>query len=248
MSRAIKKQLLMIIGLVSICLLANAQGEKHIRNGNEFYEEQAYQKAVKEYQKAIKESPEQFNAHFNLADAYFHQKRDSLAKDHFSQALNNAKDRNQRADAYYNLGNVELRNKKYKEAISHFQKALSNKPGFANAQYNLSYAMKKLQEEEKNKKSQKPENKDQNKQSEEQNNGQDQQNKDQNQSQNQQQNPPQKPEPSNKGEQTEGKEPELTEEQLDAMLQASRRQEKEIQKRIMQYKLRAKPKHNQKQW
>ena len=139
-----------------------AQENKLLRSGNELYDEGEFEKAGEHYQKAIDANEESFKAYFNLGDALYEQKKDSLAIDHFKQAVTRAVNKNDRADAQYNLGNIALRQKKWQEAIDYYKQSLMNHAGNHKAQYNLSLAMKRLKLEKEHSKSQNKEKKGQN--------------------------------------------------------------------------------------
>jgi Ca-activated chloride channel family protein len=141
-----------------------------VERGNALLEEGKPREALSLYDTAAKRQPEAAGVHYNRAAA--------LAKlgrlDEARQALlaaTQTRDRSLRAKAFYNLGNVLHQLKRYDEAATAYQNALRHNPRHNAAKWNLELTLKrkreKDQKDQKNQKDQKDQKqKDQNNQKE----------------------------------------------------------------------------------
>ncbi len=164
---------LLILLVVAAVLPSEAQQErKFIREGNELFEKQDFEKAEVEYRKAADKKNESFEAAFNMADALYKQKKYDEALQQFSALAKQETDKQRLGEIYHNIGNTLLSMDKTEESIEAYKESLRNRPGSEETKYNLEFARHKQQQD--NKDQNKDQNQDQNK---------DQQNKDQNKDQ-----------------------------------------------------------------
>lgn len=105
-----------------------------LERGNNYYHQQRFQRALKEYKTALKIHPENKDALFNLANTYVSLAEVDLAIETYNQLLVLDPDD---AMAYNNLGNVYEGVGDYAEAENHYKKALDVFPDFAPALSNL---------------------------------------------------------------------------------------------------------------
>lgn len=204
-------------------MVANAQSTRGLINdGVDLYKEKKFSDAEVNFKKGAEKSPESFEAKFNLGDAYYKQQRYDEAIKSFQSALANAKTDEQRAKIFHNVGNSFLKAQKVKESIGAYKEALKLNPNDQETKYNLSYALNML-----------------NNQNQDQQNQQNDQNKDQNkdQKQNQQNQNQQKQQQQNQQQQSQQqKEQELTKQQAEAILNALKENEKDLQKQLRKIK------------
>ena len=205
-----------------------------VNDGVDLYNEQKFADAEVNFKKGTEKAPNNFEAKFNLGDAYYKQQRYDEAMKSFQSAFVDAKNDMDKSKLYYNIGNSLLKSQKIKESIGAYKEALKLNPDDYEAKYNLSYALKQLnnpdqnqqQNQDQNQDQNKDQNKDQNQQNQDQQK-QDQQNKKQDQQKQDQQQQPQS---------QEQKEQELTKQEAEKILNALKENEKDLQKQLRKVK------------
>lgn len=219
---------LMILILVFISVLLEnhiyAQSTRSLVNdGVDLYNEKKYADAEVNFKKGSEESPQNFEAKFNLGDTYYKQERYDEAMKSFQSAFVDAKDDLEKAKLYYNIGNSLLKSQKIKESVGAYKESLKLNPTDQQAKYNLSYAINLLknpnQDQQKNQDQNKDQNKDQKDQQDQNQQNQDQQKQDQQQQESQEQ-----------------KEQELTKQEAEKILNALKENEKDLQKQLRKVK------------
>ena len=195
-----KRILLITIFLLAISISFSQKERKYIRSGNRDYLKKDYGNSEVDYQKAASIDTASFAANFNLADAYYEQKKYDDAEKKLIKLSNSHPDKANLADIYYNLANTQLRQaekmlsqnkaqdamKKISQSIDNYQNTLIINPTDKDAKYNLSYAseiLKKLKQQQQQKNNQNNQQQKNNKDKENQNKGK-KQNKDRNQGKN----------------------------------------------------------------
>ena len=258
---------LLILFVVFGVLSSQAQQErKFIREGNELFEKQDFEKAEVEYRKAADKKNESFEAAFNMADALYKQKKYDEALQQFSALAKQQTDKQRLGEIYHNIGNTLLSMEKTEESIEAYKESLRNRPDSEQTKYNLEFARHKQQQDNKdqNQDQNKDQNQDQNKdqQNQDQNKDQkdqnqdqkdqDQQNKDQNQDQ-QDQNKDQKDQKKdqqdqNKDQQNKDRqdrqdqkdrqpqEGKISKEDAERLLEALQNDEKDVQEKVQKQK------------
>ena len=109
---------LLILFVVFGVLSSQAQQErKFIREGNELFEKQDFEKAEVEYRKAADKKNESFEAAFNMADALYKQKKYDEALQQFSALAKQQTDKQRLGEIYHNIGNTLLSMEKTEESI-----------------------------------------------------------------------------------------------------------------------------------
>lgn len=182
---------LLLVGMNGIA----QQDNRHIRQGNSYYDEGQYKKAEIEYMKSAQSPKTAQKGIYNLGDALYMQNNYMQATAAFDSLRTFKLDDETRAKTYYNLGNSLLKvaidssqmaGQVLPQSIEAYKNSLRLNPQDADARYNLAYAQKMLQQ---NQQQQDQQNKDQ--QNKDQQNKdqqkQDQQKQDQKQNQDQQQ-------------------------------------------------------------
>ena len=156
-----------------------------LNEGNQAYKNGDFNKSSSNYEKSLSEDKKNLAAFYNSGNASYMSGDFESARESFNSFISKTNNIDDKSKAHYNIGNSFLTEyaKEAKEkgqapssdilknAIKEYQQSLRFNPNDKDARYNLSYAMKLLQNQEK----QEQENKDQNKDQE---NKEDQDNKD----------------------------------------------------------------------
>lgn len=229
--------------IISIFLLgtigqALAQQErKYIREGNDLFDKQDFEKAEVEYRKAADKKADSFEAAFNMADALYKQKKYDEALKQFSALAEKEKDKKRLGEIYHNIGNTLLSMEKTDESIEAYKESLRNNPNSEQTKYNLEFArhqkqQQQQQNQDKNQDKQEQnqnqqQNQDKNQQNKDQQQNQDQQNKDGKQDQDKQQQQQGQPQPQ------EGK---ISKEDAERLLEALQNDEKQVQEKVQKQK------------
>lgn len=205
------RKLITLIFLFSLGFSAEAQKEnKHIRKGNELYEQKKFDEAEIEYRKALEKNKEAAKAQYNLSNALYRQKRYKEASSILDSLALKTKDPKELSRLYHNLGNAMLEDKAYDKSVEAYKKALKQDPNAEDTRYNLSYALKKLQRQQ-----------------------QEQQQKQQQKQQQPKDNDQQKPKDQNQKQQPkeEQRKQQINRDEAEQMLDALNRNEKELRKK-----------------
>lgn len=244
------KILLLII--ISFNILSAQSVRSLVNEGVDFYNDKKFTDAEVNFKKSIEKEPGNFTSTFNLGDAYFKQERYDEAISTFKEVMNQTDDKNLQAKIWYNIGNSLLKSQKIKESIEAYKSSLKLNPNDTEAKYNLSYALKMLNDENQqnqNNKNDKNENKEneqnknenqnnQNKENQQNQNEQNQNNESQNDKQNQEQQQNQK--------QQQQREGQISKEDAERILNALRDNEKKVQEKLR--KQTGTPKKTEKDW
>ncbi len=250
-----------LVGMIPISLFA--QNERAMaRKGNQAYQSGNYSKAEVQYKKSLKKAKDFNEAKFNLGNALVRQGRYEQAAKKFGEVVKNSDKQSVEARAYHNKGNAYLNAKKYRKSVNAYKNALRKNPGDKDSRYNLSYALKKLEEKQKqnkqNKNNKKQNKKDQEKQKQ---NKKDQEKKGKNQEkqksedkkENQKGENQQKGEQSNeqqkKAQQSGKQKQKVDQQEMMRMLKAIESGEEEIQRKVLKKKRKGRPSdEDQKNW
>ncbi|MFZ5429766.1 MAG: tetratricopeptide repeat protein [Bacteroidota bacterium] len=234
------KRLLILLVMLSLTVLANAQNERRfVRQGNRYYLEAIkdttqldtvrFAKAEAEYRKALEKRPHDPFWNFNLNTARYKQMQFEESAAAFQQLADQAEAPVEKARALHNLGNSLLFQQKIDESIEAYKEALRNNPADLDTKYNLAYAQM-LKNQQQNQDQQQNQNQQQN---------QDQQQQNQNQDQQQDQNPQQQQQPP----------PKISQQNAEQLLQALQNAERDIQEKVKKQQAQeSKPARVEKDW
>ena len=194
-----------------------------VNKGVDDYNDKKFSDAEVNFKKGSEKAPENFEAKFNLGDAYYKQQRYDEAIKSFQSALANAKTDEEKAKIYHNVGNSLLKSQKIKESIGAYEESLKLNPNDQETKYNLSYALNMLKNQNQNKKQNQKNDKDrdQNKDKQKQNQQQKQDQKKQDQQKQDQQQPQQNQ-----------KEQKISKAEAERILDALKNNEKDLQKKL----------------
>ena len=140
-------------------LLVYAQAEnKLIRKGNQYYNDQNFKEAEIEYRKSLDKNEASVPGRYNLGTSLYKQKNHQEAVLSFDSVLNTYPDEKIQAQTYYNLGNSLLkfsadsagaRSDALQGSIEAYKQSLRLNPHDSDARYNLAYAQRLLQQQQK---------------------------------------------------------------------------------------------------
>ena len=184
-----------------------------VRQGNRAFQAKDYKAAEKCYLKALQSEPRNARARFNLADTYLSQENPQEALKHYAEAAKQEPNKLVRAMSYHNMGYVHHKQKQYDKAIDYYKEALRLNPADEDTRYNLALAQKQKKEQKQNQQQQQKQDKKQDR---------NRQMQDQDQQQQQQQ-PDQ-----------------LSQENVDQLLQLSRQAENQTRRKLEQMQPRKK--------
>jgi len=223
---------LLVSATLLVCFCASSSGvfsqkeSNHLRKGNELYKKEKYNEAELEYRKGLEQKSKSYTGNFNLSNALYKQQKYKEASVMLDSLARTTKDKNQLASVYHNLGNSLLQDKAYSESVEAYKKALKLNPNAEDSRYNLSYAMRKLQQQQ------------------QQQNQQKQQSKNQDQKQNKDQQPKEKKDQK----QEEQRKQNLNREEAEQMLDALNREEKDLRKKAEKKDTKGVPVSTGKDW
>ncbi len=122
---------------------------KYIDKGNALYEKQDFRSAAVTYKHACILDSTSFDAWFNFGNALYKLQKYILAGDAYSKALQNTPDAQLQAQTLYALGNAYMKQEDFKQAIDLYKKSLLLNPSQPDCRYNLSFALKLLELQQK---------------------------------------------------------------------------------------------------
>ena len=116
------------------------------------YENKEYGEALKYYESAQKNAPENIDLSDEMAQSAYKAREFKKAEDIYQQNGNKKESKLEKADNFHNLGNARMKNKDYSGAIESYKDALRLNPNDEQTRYNLSEAIRQLNNEQKQKK------------------------------------------------------------------------------------------------
>lgn len=230
-------KILILINILFLLTTSSAHAQRsEINEGVELYQSEKFADAEVNFKKGKEIAPDQFEAHFNLGDAYYKQQRYEESLKEFYSSIELTEDPELKAKAYHNIGNSLLKSEKYKESIDAYKNALKINPDDTETKFNISYALQQLEKQQNQQQQNKQnQNQDQNKENEDQKNDQNQDQK--NDQDDQQQNEQNKPDQNEQAQQdnTQNRQQpkdQISKEEAERILQALKNNEQDIQKKI----------------
>jgi tetratricopeptide (TPR) repeat protein len=208
--------------------LADSQSARSlISDGNAQYEKGKFSEAEINYRKSMERDHGAIPGQFNLGDALHKQgKFDDAIREYEGSALK-SEEKELKASAYYNIGNSLVKEQKYDDAVNAYVESLKLRPEDQDTKYNLSYALKMLQQQKQQQQQQQQKNQDKNKdqkQNKQQPQQQDKQEQQQPQPKDKQQDRP-KPQPT-------PQEKKMSKSDAERILEVLKNNERDIQKRL----------------
>lgn len=229
-----------VFNFIILTSLINAQSIRGLVNdGVDKYEESNYAEAEVNFKKGLEANGESFESKFNLGDAIYKQGRFEEALEEFKNSAPLAKTDEAKAGIFHNIGNTFVKSKKLQESIAAYKEALKLNPNDMETKYNLSYALKQMQNQQNNQQDQQnQDNKDKNDQNQDQENKDEQ---DKNDDKNEDKNDDKQQDQQNKDKQQNQQQPkeqkeEISKEEAKRILDALKNNEAELQKKMREQK------------
>ena len=242
-------------------LKVKLEDKQVLRKGNDLFKEHKFVDAEVKYKKALKQNPNYENAAYNLGNSVYEQNRFKEALPQYEFVAKSTKDKKTKFQTFHNIGNTTMKLKQYDKAVAAYKNSLRLNPKDDETRYNLALAQKLLKDQQQN-----SENKDKNKDNKDQDQNKDKkdQNKDKKKDQGddkekdkdqdkgddnkdkkdqdkdnneQKEKQPQKPKPD-----------QLSQQQMQQLLEAMNNEEKKTQKKVNAQKARGKKVKNEKDW
>ncbi len=149
-----------------ICLLSwsvPAQAANPLKEGIDAYNQGDYNKALKLFIDAQLDHPDNPDILYNIGNAYYQTGDFESAAKSYREAIK-SQNKQLQEKAYYNLGNADFRKNRYDEAVKNYEEALKLNPDDSQANQNLEFVKKvieQVKEQEKQKQQQKDDQKEQ---------------------------------------------------------------------------------------
>lgn len=229
-----RKDFALTILLTGFTVYTFAQSEhKLIRRGNRAYSKNDYLESEVQYREALERNKHSFKANFNLGDALYKQNKFSDSDSIFNGINTSALSDADKSIIYYNRGNSLFKQNKFKESVDAYKMALKYNPNDNDAKYNLSEALRMMQNQQNQ-----SNNKQQNNSNDSKDNKDQKDDKTQDKKEEKKDNNNNKQDNQNKNNQQQ-QQPKISKEDAERMLQALQQHEKDIQDKLN--KKQAKP-------
>ena len=147
--RNISITILISLLIAAMALPAQAQTEKKsVRRGNKAYSKQDYVESEVQYRKALEQNAHSIKGQYNLAAALYKQEKYEEAAE--ANGAVNASGMNalNQSNLLYNQANALFKQEKYQECAKLYKQAIKLNPNDMQARYNLSEALRKLQQQQ----------------------------------------------------------------------------------------------------
>ena len=137
---------------VAWCGTASAQNlphRKQVRQGNEAFAKERYEKSIDTYQQALKYDSILYEARYNVGNAYAKTKRWAEAEQELKRALTDTmRTDRELAAAYYNLGYAQFMQDSLHQSLESFRRSLVLNSEDMNAKYNYVYVRTLLEQQQ----------------------------------------------------------------------------------------------------
>ena len=150
-----------LILLICATRQLHAQENAMIREGNDYYRRQQFDRAAEEYQKTLSSYPESKVAKFNLGNAMIRQNKTEEADKLLTDLNTVATAADLRSKAAYNRGVMFSHQKKLEESIEAYEESLRLNPNDQEVRENLQKALLELKKNNPPKKQEEKKKKDQ---------------------------------------------------------------------------------------
>lgn len=243
---------------MSAAVMSAQPDRRYVRSGNRDFRKGDFKSAEIEYMKAVAKDSTSTAANYNLANTLYRQGNFEQAGKKYEALKETVSAPSQAAAVYYNSGNAASESKDWQAAVEAYRQSLLINPGDLDAKENYIYAKEMLKNGRDNDGQQGQDDKDQN---------QEDQNKDQNEdNQDGNDNDKEKDSPENNddgqdnrqndgndnsqdGEDSQGRQPKITPQAAQQMLQAIQAKEKETQEKVKKEKAELlKSRQKEKNW
>lgn len=149
--RNISITILISLLIAVMALPAQAQTEKKsVRRGNKAYSKQDYVESEVQYRKALEQNAHSIKGQYNLAAALYKQEKYEEAAEANGAVNASGMNAQNQSNLLYNQANALFKQEKYQECAKLYKQAIKLNPNDMQARYNLSEALRKLQQQQQN--------------------------------------------------------------------------------------------------
>ena len=141
------KYLLALLLLAFTLPLTAQNGHQSLRRGDKAYEDRNYEEARRQYESAL-EKNNTAKGNYNAGNALFEQGSYEDAAKRYEEAAGLAEDPAVRSSAYRNLGDAKFQQEEYGDAVEAYKQSLRINPDDVETKYNLSKALRKIQQQQ----------------------------------------------------------------------------------------------------
>lgn len=134
MERKILTHVICLITIGTLLSSCQAKGKNHYAKSKIFYMEGKYQETLEELKKEIVKNPSSPEAHYLLANTYYHLEMYDEAEKKYRQILKMSPSKDHRSKAHLGIGIIHRERSQYNEAIEEFEKAKDLDPSLLKAQ------------------------------------------------------------------------------------------------------------------
>ncbi len=139
---------LVLLVLLCTCVPALSQSShRALRRGDQAYKDKDYAGAERAYGEAITED-NSAKGNYNLGNALYERGEFGEAAKRYEEAAGLADDPAVRSRAYRNLGDSQYRQENYQEAVEAYKQSLRLNPNDQETKYNLTKAIRQVQEQQ----------------------------------------------------------------------------------------------------
>ena len=147
-------KILLILMIFCSKYLFSQDKVKLLNKGNEFYQNNEFEKSEYYYKKALEKDNKYYKANINIGHSLFKQAQsliengndtvgiDKLKESEafYSNSIDLTKNKKEKAVSYYNLGNSQLLSNQIDKSIESYKNSLRNEPNNLEAKHNLALA------------------------------------------------------------------------------------------------------------
>jgi len=143
-----KGWMLLPLFLLAFTPLLDAQtSHRALRSGNKAYKDKNFNEAKSEYNRAL-EADNSAKGNYNLGNALFEGGDYEEAAKKYEEAASLSTDPTITSSAYRNLGDAQYQQENYKESVEAYKRSLRINPDDKETKYNLSKAIRRLQQQQ----------------------------------------------------------------------------------------------------
>ena len=126
----------------------NNQENNLIADGNDLQQQESFAAAEGEYRKALSINQVNPKAQHNIGNSHYRSKDYAQAYQRYFQSQKNSQDRGEKHLAYHNMGNSFMQQKQYEKAVEAYKNALRNNPTDDETRYNYALAKELLEKQQ----------------------------------------------------------------------------------------------------
>jgi Ca-activated chloride channel family protein len=143
----VKRPLVLLLLTAGLLATHSAAEAGALQKGYDAYQQEAYDKALKQFIDGQLQDPDNPSVLYNIGNAYYKTGKFDAAKEHYLQALPKAPPELKHS-LLYNLGNTAFRQGALEEAVENYKSALQLNPDDRQTKENLAFVQQQLKKEQ----------------------------------------------------------------------------------------------------